>query len=140
MTENIIFIGLTAIPVAMLAIWWLVTKISALISKRLLPYTLPVFWFSSLVGGGISHLIAGKFVLGMGFGMGFGALIIMLFSGVLKQKWVIGCVSGLIIALTALAFHGGLLVFVLLLLSGIFMGVVWQLFEVKKRNRALQRL
>ena len=140
MDKNIIFIGLAAIPVAMLTIGWLVAKISALTSKKLLLYTLPVFWLLSLAGGCISYVTAGKFVIGMGFGMGFGALTTILFSGALKQKWMIGCVSGLIIALTAVAFHDDLKVFVLLLLSGIFMGVAWQFFELKKRNRNLPQL
>jgi hypothetical protein len=102
-------------------------------------YFMLVFWLSSIAGGSISYAIMGKFTLGMSFGMGFGALIIMLFSGVLKQKWIIGCLSGLIVGLITMAFHDDVLIFVLLLVSGIFVGVVWHIFDYKRRNRTLRQ-
>jgi hypothetical protein len=121
MDKNIIFIGLAAIPVAMLAIWWLVTKISATTSKRLLPHTLLAFWVSSLIGGCLSYMV--------------GVLMILLFWGVLKQKWAIGCLSGLFIGLMTMAFNNDVLIFVLLLVSGILIGIAWHIFEHKRPHR-----
>jgi hypothetical protein len=132
MNVYVLAAGIGTIFITMLLMWLLTKKVLAKPSTKPHTFFTPIFWSSGLIGSCISYLLVGNFVLGLCLGMGVGVLTFLLVTGALKKKWMIGSMSGLIVGLIAMAFQDGVLVFVLLLLSGISLGIAWQFFDYKK--------